>query len=94
MKKISPLLSAVCLTLSHTVPIYAGMDEGNIPRKHSVKSPTHLLIKDEQPKVAFKVPGKVGWIKSPYDGRVLDASGFESGALVRDPVSSKVMRVP
>lgn len=44
--------------------------------------------------LATKVDGKPGWIKSPYNGRVLDATGLQPGQLVIEPGTEKVMRVP
>jgi hypothetical protein len=50
--------------------------------------------KDAAPQYAKRVPGKPNWIKSPYDGKILDATGFLPGNEVRDPVSGKIMLVP
>jgi len=50
--------------------------------------------KGEEPKYATKVPGKNGWIKSPYDGKVLDAAGVPPGTQVKDPDSGRIMIVP
>ena len=46
------------------------------------------------PEYAKRVPGKPNWIKSPYDGKILDATGFPPGTEVRDPISGKIMLVP
>ena len=50
--------------------------------------------KTDEPKYATKVPGKNGWIKSPYDGKILDAAGIPPGTQVKDPDSGKIMLVP
>ena len=50
--------------------------------------------KAEEPKYATKVPGKAGIIKSPYDGKILDATGFPPGTEVKDPASGRIMLVP
>ena len=50
--------------------------------------------KSDEPKYATKVPGKNGWIKSPYDGKILDAAGIPPGTQVKDPDSGKIMLVP
>ncbi len=50
--------------------------------------------KAEEPKYATKVPGKTGIIKSPYDGKILDATGFPPGTEVKDPASGRIMLVP
>ena len=48
----------------------------------------------EAPKYAAKVPGKPGIIKSPYDGKLLDAAGIPTGTEVKDPATGKIMIVP
>jgi len=48
----------------------------------------------EAPKYAAKVPGKPGIIKSPYDGKLLDAVGIPTGTEVKDPATGKIMIVP
>ncbi len=50
--------------------------------------------KFEAPKYAAKVPGKPGIIKSPYDGKLLDAAGIPTGTEVKDPATGKIMIVP
>jgi hypothetical protein len=91
MKKAFPILLAAVLTTFCTADsAYAGADERPAPQKpQAPRAP-----KTEEPKYAARVPGKEGWIRNPYDGRVLDASGFAPGTQVRDPVSGKVMIVP
>ncbi len=48
--------------------------------------------------VANKVPGKEGFVLSPYNNKVVDVRGIESGTLVRDPTypaaDKKYFRVP
>lgn len=46
------------------------------------------------PEYAKRVPGKPNWIRSPYDGKILDATGFPPGTEVRDPQTGKIMLVP
>lgn len=50
----------------------------------------------KQPELQYatKVPGKPGWIRSPHDGKLLDATGFLRGEQVQDPQSGKIMLVP
>lgn len=47
---------------------------------------------------ARPVPGKAGFFFSPYDNKVIDAKGFEPGALVPDPGApegeSRFFRIP
>jgi hypothetical protein len=50
--------------------------------------------KSAEPQYATKVPGKPGWIRSPYDGKLLDATGFLRGEQVADPHTGKIMLVP
>jgi hypothetical protein len=94
MKTQSILLVAALTICYHPVSLHAGADEGGIPQKPVLKIAATQPPKTEEPKLAVKVPGQNGWIQSPYDGKILDASGFPSGSLVRDPSSRKVMRVP
>jgi len=49
---------------------------------------------DHDTPLATKVNGKPGWIKSPYTGRVLDATGLRPGQLVIEPGTGKSMRIP
>jgi len=50
--------------------------------------------KTDEPKYAIRVPGKSGIIKSPYDGKLLDATGVPPGTEVKDPSTGKIMLVP
>ncbi len=50
--------------------------------------------KTDEPKHAIRVPGKSGIIKSPYDGKLLDATGVPPGTEVKDPSTGKIMLVP
>ena len=46
--------------------------------------------------VAKSVPGKPGYVFSPYDpnGGYVDVSGYPSGSKVKDPYSQKIFLVP
>ena len=48
--------------------------------------------------IAIAVPGKPGFVFSPYNNKVIDVQGFHSGALVADPTypmsERKFFRVP
>ncbi len=75
----------------------AGAPQGPAPTADSPKPqppPSAPPTKADEPKYATKVPGKNGWIKSPYDGKVLDAAGVPPGTQVKDPDSGKIMIVP
>jgi hypothetical protein len=54
--------------------------------------------KQSAPEYAKRVPGKPNWIKSPYDGTILDATDqngvrFPPGTEVKDP-KGRIMLVP
>ncbi len=45
--------------------------------------------------VAKPVPGKPGYVYSPYDsGKYVDVSGYTSGSKVKDPYAQKIFIVP
>ncbi|HEY4757124.1 MAG TPA: hypothetical protein VIH43_01090 [Chthoniobacterales bacterium] len=46
--------------------------------------------------VAKPVPGKPGYVFSPYDpnGGYVDITGYQSGSKVKDPYSQKIFLVP
>jgi hypothetical protein len=45
--------------------------------------------------VATPVPGKPGYVFSPYDGsKYVDVSGYTSGSKVKDPYAQKIFVVP
>lgn len=51
---------------------------------------------EEAHPVAKRIPGKPGFVLSPYTHLVLDVSDYPSGSLVRDPTSpgAQIFRVP
>jgi len=60
--------------------------------------PAPVPAKSSAPEYAKRVPGKPNWIKSPYDGTILDATDqngvrFPPGTEVKDP-KGRVMLVP
>lgn len=60
--------------------------------------PPSSPVKSSGPEYAKRVPGKPNWIKSPYDGTILDATDqngvrFPPGTEVKDP-KGRVMLVP
>jgi hypothetical protein len=79
-------------------PGYSAVNPNSIPDPHPVPAPTPPpqppAPKTEEPQYATKVQGKSGWIRSPYDGKVLDASGITPGTPVKDPETGRVMLVP
>ena len=61
-------------------------------------TPAPVPSKPSAPEYAKRVPGKPNWIKSPYDGTILDATDqsgvrFPPGTEVKDP-KGRVMLVP
>jgi uncharacterized membrane protein len=44
--------------------------------------------------VAKPVPGKPGYVYSPFDGTMIDVTGFNSGAKAKDPATNKIFVVP
>ena len=45
--------------------------------------------------VAKAVPGKPGYVYSPYDqSKYVDVSGYTSGSKVKDPYTQKIFVVP
>ncbi len=61
-------------------------------------TPAPVPPKPAAPEYAKRVPGKPNWIKSPYDGTILDATDqngvrFPPGTEVKDP-KGRVMLVP
>lgn len=43
---------------------------------------------------AKAVPGKPGFVYSPYDGAMIDVTGFSSGSKAKDPATNKIFIVP
>lgn len=43
---------------------------------------------------AKSVPGKPGYVYSPFDGTMIDVTGFASGAKAKDPGNNKIFVVP
>jgi len=54
------------------------------------------LAAQENFPTAKAVPGKSGYVFSPFDteGRYVDVSGFAPGTKVKDPWTDKIFRVP
>ncbi len=68
------------------------------PAPAPAPAPTPAPSKPSAPEYAKRVPGKPNWIKSPYDGTILDATDqngvrFPPGTEVKDP-KGRVMLVP
>jgi hypothetical protein len=68
------------------------------PAPAPTPAPAPSPAKSAAPEYAKRVPGKPNWIKSPYDGTILDATDqngvrFPPGTEVKDP-KGRVMLVP
>jgi hypothetical protein len=69
-----------------------------VPTPAPPQTPPPAAPKPAAPEYAKRVPGKPNWIKSPYDGTILDATDqngvrFPPGTEVKDP-KGRVMLVP
>jgi hypothetical protein len=58
--------------------------------------PTHAASAQLEFPTAKSVPGKPGYVLSPFDasGRYVDVSGYTSGSKVKDPWTDKIFIVP
>ena len=56
------------------------------------------VLIEKKPPVAEPVPGQPGFVKSPYNGKIVDVKGIPAGSLVADPTypaeEKKHFRVP
>jgi hypothetical protein len=59
-------------------------------------SPAHTASTQAQLPTAKPVPGKPGYVFSPFDpsGGYVDVTGYASGQKVKDPYSGKIFLVP
>jgi hypothetical protein len=63
-------------------------------RSQPAASPSAVTNQSEFP-VAKPVPGKSGYVYSPYDSsKYVDVSGYTSGSKVKDPYTQKIFVVP
>ena len=64
--------------------------------KSSPSAPRNLTSQPTQYPTAKAVPGKPGYVFSPYDadGGYVDVNGYASGSKVKDPYSGKIFLVP
>jgi hypothetical protein len=84
-------------TASHrppSEPTQAPAPAPSLPPTPAPQPPPEPPKKAAAPEYAKKVPGKPGWIRSPYDNKILDATGIPPGTEVKDPISGKIMLVP
>jgi hypothetical protein len=66
------------------------------PKPSPSPAPRSVANPPAQYPTAKTVPGKPGYVFSPYDpnGGYVDVNGFTSGSKVKDPYSGKVFLVP
>jgi hypothetical protein len=66
------------------------------PKASPSPAPRSVAEPPAQYPIARIVPGKPGYVFSPYDpsGGYVDVNGFTSGSKVRDPYSGKIFLVP
>ena len=64
--------------------------------KTKASSSSHASSGDSEFPTAKSVPGKPGYVISPFDssGRYVDTSGYTSGSKVKDPWTNKIFIVP
>jgi hypothetical protein len=63
--------------------------------KKPTSAPTSGATEQAQFPVAKPVPGKPGYVFSPYDtGKYVDVSGYTPGSKVKDPYAQKIFIVP
>ena len=63
------------------------------PRTTSTPAASSQTTATEFP-TAKAVPGKPGFVLSPYDGAYVDVTGFKSGDKARDPKTKQIFIVP
>jgi hypothetical protein len=75
--------------LDETRPSTAVTPQSATPRSSSSNSAAQFPV-------AKPVPGKPGYVFSPYDpnGGYVDVTGYQSGSKVKDPYSQKIFLVP
>jgi hypothetical protein len=90
----TPLRSPQTVTSSSTTSPLSQQDETRpltavTPRSSSSNSAAQFPV-------AKPVPGKPGYVFSPYDpnGGYVDVTGYQSGSKVKDPYSQKIFLVP
>ena len=62
--------------------------------QHTLERYVNQFLEYHNAPVASPVAGKPNWIKSPHDGRLLDATGLLPGQFVKDSYTGKIMRLP
>lgn len=66
----------------------------------SLAGPAPVVVRLEftaQPRVGLPIPGKPGFIRTPYTSAVptpLDVRGYARGTMLKDPASGKIILVP
>ena len=96
----TPLRSPRTVTSSTSAPPPSQQDETRpssavTPRSSATPRSSSANSAAQFP-VAKPVPGKPGYVFSPYDpnGGYVDVTGYQSGSKVKDPYSQKIFLVP
>jgi hypothetical protein len=96
----APLRSPQTVTSSSSTSPPSQQDEtrpstGATPRPNGTPRSSSSNTAAQFP-VAKPVPGKPGYVFSPYDpnGGYVDVTGYQSGSKVKDPYSQKIFLVP
>jgi len=97
----TPARSPRTITSTATTPASAPQQSETLPSTAATSHPsatprTSSTNSAAQFPVAKPVPGKPGYVFSPYDpnGGYVDVSGYPSGSKVKDPYSQKIFLVP
>ena len=96
----TPLRSPQTVTSSTTTSPLPQQDETRpstaVTPRTSATPRSSLSNSAAQFPVAKPVPGKPGYVFSPYDpnGGYVDVTGYQSGSKVKDPYSQKIFLVP
>ena len=93
--RATPLRPPQTVTSSTTTLPPSQQDETR-PSTAVTPRPSSSLNSAAQFPVAKPVPGKPGYVFSPYDpnGGYVDVTGYQSGSKVKDPYSQKIFLVP
>jgi hypothetical protein len=91
----TPLRPPQTVTSSTTTSPSSQQDETR-PSTAVTPRPSSSSNSAAQFPVAKPVPGKPGYVFSPYDpnGGYVDVTGYQSGSKVKDPYSQKIFLVP
>jgi len=83
-------------TVASTTTANSSVESAATPRPSATPRTSSTTNTAAQFPVAKPVPGKPGYVFSPYDpnGGYVDVTGYPSGSKVKDPYSQKIFLVP